>query len=327
MNRFDIVAQELSNGHIVSFNIIREFEDGNSLAQFTDNQGDSYQLVIYYDRNTNQIYPPRLFERTPIGRQLETLTVPTTLSPDQGLIPNYPVDFEQFTETKLYNVRFRINLSPEETFNQLNNINGLMWISGKTFRDLQALNLAFIQGFFLYSPSHFAPLDPESNIVIEQLNAMNRLDMITTNSQPYEEFPHYLDNTPIRQRPYVEFLYWNTKTTQMAETLLQRKPSVVIYTLEFASGVQTLYGADKPLPIEDDRLPAAQKFINGQWVEDYGTSSPLKVENEHYGHYLGEYGPNFEPLLKRDLTHVRVIDMNFDNTVFDELVRIGKELL
>lgn len=169
MNRFDVVAQELLNEHIVSFNIVSELEDGNSLAEFIDNQGDSYKLVIYYDKNTNQIFPPRLFERASVGRRLETLTVPVFASPDQGIIPNYPTDLEKFQETKIYNVRFRINLEIEEIFNQLNNINGLMWISGSTFRDLQALNLAFIQGFLLYSPSHFAPLDPESNIVIEPL--------------------------------------------------------------------------------------------------------------------------------------------------------------
>lgn len=153
---------------------------------------------------------------------------------------------------------------------------------------------------------------------------MNRLDMITKNSQPYTEFPTYIDNVPVRQRPYVEFLYLNTKTAQMAKLLLERKPSVVIYTLEFATGVQTVYGTDKPLPIEDDRLPGAQEFRNGQWVEDYDTSIPIKGDDRIYDYLLGSFGPNFEPLIKRNLTYVTVIDMNFDNTVFDELIRIGK---
>jgi hypothetical protein len=313
---FDLVSQKLQNGDIVDAEIISENPDGNTYMRFVDKQGNTYESLVYHDKTLNKIFAPLR------GKYLETVDI----RPASGNIEPfqlYPIDFKDYETTKLNNIFPK----SRDVFEKLRLISGAMWRSGSTFRDLQALSLAFIQGFLLYSPSHFGPLDLESNIILERLNAMNRLDMITTDSEPYEEYLHYKTKVPVKQRPYVNFVYWNDKTIKLIQMLLQRKPSVVIHTLKFLDGAQTVYGTDKPLPIHNDRLPASQEFKNGRWYEDYHTSIPIKADDETYNYLLREFGYNFEDLLQHNLTHITIIDMNFDNSVFDELVKIGKELL
>lgn len=321
---FDLISQKLQRGDIINFNVLAKYSDDNTLMEFIDKQGNKYQAIVYHDKINNQISPPRVAS---VPQVLEKLKVSNIAPIIPSKIIKYPIDPDAFESSKLHHVQSMIDLDQRELFEQYKNLTALLWASGSTFRDLQALNLAFLQGFLLYAPYHFGPLDPESNIILEPLNAMNRLDMLTVNSQPYEEFPHYLTKIPIRQRPYIDFYYWNDKAPQLAQMLIQRKPSVVINTLRFSDGIQMLYGANKPLPLMKDRLPGSQDFKNGQWVEDYGTSMPIKVDNEGYLHRLEEFGPNFVTLIQQNLTFIMVVDINFDNTMIEEIVKIGKELL
>ena len=252
-----------------------------------------------------------------LPKVLQKLRVPKYLDPEPREYSTYP-DIEGGFE------RSKLEDSPEY-FDEFKSVTGLMWSAGSSFRDLQALSLAFIQGFLLYAPHSYAPLDVESSIIIEQLNIMNRLDMITETSQPYREYDR--KGKLIKQRPYVDFFYPNDKATKLSEMLLERRESVVIQTVCLSTGVQMQYGSNKKLPIKSRRLPASQRLEQGEWVDDYGTSIEIESDDGMYQYFLDIFGPDFQPMIQKELTHITVIDMCFNNEVFDELVRIGKELL
>lgn len=71
-------------------------------------------------------------------------------------------------------------------------LTNISWGAVKTFNDIQTMNLSFIQGFLSHSPTHYGPLDSESDLIYKHIYNMNRFDFITTGSHPFikaELFP------------------------------------------------------------------------------------------------------------------------------------------
>ena len=106
-----------------------------------------------------------------------------------------------------------------------------LWSIGTTFNDLQALNLMYLQGLIPISPYYLGSLDSESSIIISQLYELNKLDIITCSSQPYEHDTSYTGEI-YRQRPYLNFYYHSSKINQLISRLLQRKPSLFVHVID-----------------------------------------------------------------------------------------------
>ena len=205
-----------------------------------------------------------------------------------------------------------------------------LWGAGSTFRDLQVLNLAFIRGILSAPYCCGKGLDDESNIIIDQLNMMNSLDMITTDSQPYTEFTvgvEINEIVKIRQRPFVQFYFPNEKASKLMKELNKIKSSAVAIKFQFDNNTYEIYGLKEQVPIKCGRIPAGQKLKETGWKDYYGTSIPLNMTEGYVSDYIWTFGENFKKLIIEDLSTITIIDMKFSNSIFDELITIGKSLL
>lgn len=213
--------------------------------------------------------------------------------------------------------------SDDEKYMIISELNKGLWEFGSTFDYLQALNIGFINGTALQTPYHFGPLDPESSIIFKQLNRLNRLDVITVNSQPFEEFVGY-DGKAYRQRPYVDFYYPTRKLDTLIQRFLQQTNTATF--IHITPSDTFVYNEDliKPLAL-GGYVPLIQVLTNHGWVDDTSTSIPL-----YQGLNLYEYNAlrdtGFYQLLDKEISVCKIVDTQFSNEVFDILVQIAYEL-
>ena len=59
-----------------------------------------------------------------------------------------------------------------------------LWLTARTLADLGELTAQFIEGKIAYSPTHGAPVDPETAGLVPVLAAANRAGFVTHQSQP-----------------------------------------------------------------------------------------------------------------------------------------------
>lgn len=196
------------------------------------------------------------------------------------------------------------------------------WSSGKSFADLQALNLMFLQGLIPATPYHLGPLDPETNLVLSAVNLMNRLDMITVNSQPYEVFPSYQDRrNTVHQYAFVNFYFPRYKSLALDELIRANVDTAQVLKYDFKSGRET-------------RVASPKELVEGVvplWLDYRGNTLVKKTGAQSETHYpdLGplELGDNFEELVLNDLVVYDVNDTRSSNTIFEDLAGLAKELI
>ena len=186
------------------------------------------------------------------------------------------------------------------------------------------MNLAFVNGIFPMTPYHFGPLNLESNIIFKQLDKLNRLDVITVNSQPYNEYIHH-DGKLHRQRPYVRFYYPTNKISSLIKSFLSKCESAVAMIQDPLNDNVEIYNDNvvKPL-IKNGRVPLHIMFENNQWIDYFGTTLDL------YGTKSDELfdfiDTKFEKLVGREILYCSIVDTQFSNDMFDILIKVAHSL-
>lgn len=186
-------------------------------------------------------------------------------------------------------------------------INTIQWHMGKSFRDLQTLNLSFIQGFSQLTPYHVGPLDDETSIILNDIYNMNILGAITFNSQPYEKFA--INGTIIRSRSYVDFYYDSNKAHRLIDRLKNYSHLIVAFINK-----NNKFVYNKPFGY-DEKYPLHQDFILNEWEDNYDTSFFYDL---FYDSHI--FGDNFKPLVENELTQIRVVNTRFDDSLLPLII-------
>ena len=308
---FEQIAAGLSSGEFIRFELIPSAQTiigvGNQKIRLYRNDNTYLEAIVKYDSSTEEIFPPE---------------PPSQFSPVQGEPQfNYlEVDPDALSEWRLG--QFVLANSDEDT--DMVKACSYQWSSGKTFLDLQTLNLMFVQGFLPASPNHLAPLDPETNLILPQINLMNRLDMITTNSQPHMIFPDYRDpRVIVHQYPFVVFVYPRFKANSLDELVQKYLDSalVVKYDFQTKQGTEIVFPDDRYLI--DDQVLTSVDYLGEEMVERI----PTWVDPESAPVELYELGTNFEPLVQNDLVAYAVNDLRPSNEIFSDLTALAKQLI
>lgn len=74
----------------------------------------------------------------------------------------------------------------------------MTWEDAVTFQDLVTVNIRFVQGELLRSPTYGGPVGSETGEIVEALVILNQRGLLTTGSQPAVSDGHY------QQRAWVE---------------------------------------------------------------------------------------------------------------------------
>lgn len=200
----------------------------------------------------------------------------------------------------------------------------VLWNEGKSFMDLQALNLIYIQGFLDSTPYVSDKLDPESFSIHKELNILNRLDVITVGSQPYIESSNIMGKS-YRQRPYIDFYYPTFKVDNLIRNVIGIRDSIVVQCKNFIDNRIVSYNLDaiSDIKLKNGRFPLSQDLIGKSWIENYNTSYDFdKNTNDEY-----IFGENFAPMVSKELTHVFIADNTFTNHIFKIIINQAYTLL
>jgi len=190
------------------------------------------------------------------------------------------------------------------------------WYNGTTFNDLKHLNLQFLYGNITETPYHGAPLDPESNHILDKLDQMHDLDMITVESQPYLRFPYYKNKSFIvEQFPYVLFYYPRDKTMKL-NSQLSKLNGIHAIMMDFKK-----YKCDE---IEGNYIENDYNHIIYDYNNNIVELQPSPFSTIHYSKYISDFsqhlGYNFIPLVENDLVMYIVNSTLPSNAMFDMLI-------
>lgn len=301
---FDIIAKKLGSGEFTKFNPIpsNRLPNGDILIVFDDRYGKQWSTYAQYNPQINEILPP--LAPLPVEKWQ-----PPTFAP---VIPNI------FEETKDRWRVYKETQNKELSFD-LAEKGRILWSLGRTFNDLQTLTLMFIQGLLFMTPYHLGPLDPESSIIYDQLYKLNTLGLITTNSEPFDEF--VFEGIRKRQRPFIDFVIQTNRLEPFIQRLLAMNKTVYAETKAYLSpskqyNLHNFQGKDM-----------SQRFENGRWIEDSNPGMQMSQEVNPILNDVNmeELGSNFRSLFPQ-LTLVHLFDDRFDNSMFTQLIEIAKTI-
>ena len=159
--------------------------------------------------------------------------------------------------------------------NHLVKFTNYTWNRGRTFEDLNALMICFIQGLFIKSSDHFGPLDPESSVIYNQLLACNKLNLITYNSQPYDEFVPEHTGLNTRQYAFIDALCYKEDSDKLLKSITRESNTIKAYCINLRTETTTVYGAKI-------NLYGSSQFINSKWVDSNLLMSGLEPSYDLY---------------------------------------------
>lgn len=189
--------------------------------------------------------------------------------------------------------------------------------SPTNFEQYRATTLLFIENVIGASSTHGGPLDDESAIIQPVLSQLNRLDCVTTDSQPFEQ--DTVDGIIYRSRPFLRFYYPRRKINQLLELFMSNNNTTLATV--YAPGSKVIMYNDKlytDLSDSEGYLALHQDFIDGHWVESFNTTfNPITMP-----HSFNDLALTNKVLLhygKENLVLVNIIGMDFNNDIFTRL--------
>ena len=199
-------------------------------------------------------------------------------------------------------------------------------IKPTNFEQYTAVMLTFITDVIPRSAGHAGPLEPESNIIKNELYNLNRLDCVTVNSQPYEEFTDDDENI-YRQRPFVSLFYPRRKINQLMQ-LLKNEPMLITV---YAPGTGVI--SYNPILYDDmagdsGYIPLVQQKENDIWV-DARDGDSIFFNKEYMEEMFMELQWTNDDMYVygyQNLVMVEIIGLNFDNEMFNQLERAAHTL-
>jgi len=282
----------------------------NTIIRLYRSEDQYIDGIVKYNFKTNEIFAPE-----PIPSFQESKTIDLSGVANYISRPFYEDSFDDWRLVPLINQTKVVEVS------EAAKVTRMQWSSGKTFEDLQSLNLAFLSGFINETPYHFGPLDPESNIILKQLHLMNRLDMITYNSQPHESFPSYFKpNATVVQYPFVDFVFPRLKSADFNELLKKYIDFARITQIDPLNNKLEVIANPNPKYLVEGKLPFDIEYYNGQ----IKVNETRKITQYHDDVLLGE---NFKNLLQKDLIIYWIDSAKPDNELFSILAGLAKELI
>lgn len=235
------------------------------------------------------------------------------------------------------------NMEGKQIAQQLSSATNKVWDNGKTFADLQALNLFSVQGF-LNGP-HTTHFD-KSKAITSKLNKLIRFDMIVIKSCSA------ISEQNSRRRPFVSFYYPAKKGKKLLECLKNKPRSFMIQLINLKGHKQQTYNVKEDCVWYYTEEPDIKYFAieeawteeneknNGEWeVKDskYCWSNhayeskyncKLHYSDKEIDELAEEYGESFkELLLSGELVRFTVVGVKYDNYMFSKLATIAKSLL
>lgn len=200
------------------------------------------------------------------------------------------------------------------------------WSHGKTFQDLQAMQIAFVQGILPMSPYHFGPLDPESSLIQTNLYHMNRHGLLTVDSQPFEIFPDPGDtNIIVKQFAYVNLYIERHNVKEFLTRLLHKRGTSLHISLY---DIQKRQVKEYGLPCE--QVPSVFYYTkHGKLIKDANDQLPpcRPIDGDDwYDVLINLFGRNFAPLVQNSLCYAIITDKDESNSLTDDLATIAKYL-
>lgn len=309
-------VEDISNEKFVKIDFIPNSQTlaglGNTKIRLFRADGSYVESNFLYDAETNQI-----FNGNPIYNYKTYNTNNKLLY--SNMLPDV-VD-----ESRLSKFSQNLNDNEERIISLFQNFL-YQWAMGKTFQDLQTLNLMFLQGFISDTPYHAGPLDPESNIILKELNLLNRLDVITFNSQPHDIFMSPLpglEHLQAEQFPYVEFFYPKYKSDKLEEYMKLYLTSSFIIKVDNKQSTILIPTTD----LIDGKIYEVVYRNAKTKIIDQSNSQAINYDIKLPITFYKELGPNFEELAKNELVYFMIRDARPSNEIFSDLAGFAKELI
>lgn len=197
--------------------------------------------------------------------------------------------------------------------------------SPTNFDQYRDVTLLFVDNVIEESATHKGKLEDETMLIKTVINQLNRLDCVTTDSQPAEY--DTVDKIIFRSRPYLYFYYPVRKINLLLDIFLHNNDETLVTVYTPLDNRVSMYNDKLYTKLSDERgfLPLHQDYINNQWIENFNTSfnpafmaetfDELSLTNDK----LLQYG-------RENLVLVNVIGTDFSNNTFTKLAHAAHAL-
>lgn len=194
------------------------------------------------------------------------------------------------------------------------------WSSSNSLEDIQTLMMMFILGYLTSTPEHFGPLDPESNIISDELYNINRLGFITHDSQPYDRFPGLMGDDigkMLTQTPYIMGFIPKIYTDAFVNLILKKTSKLNLSVYDMDNRTFSEY-----FNVSDD----IYNSNTNSYTESYDTQrSPPQDYFDHTP--IDEFmGINNKTLIRTLTNHIYIATSELSNQVFSDIIDVLKQM-
>lgn len=170
-------------------------------------------------------------------------------------------------------------------------------------------------------------LEDESLFIISDLITINKLGLITFESQPVKTFPPNLDNTTWSQRAFLNGLYPKRLVQILVNNLVALDPYIVVsetYLNPQLDQLKLYNYTDFHVPLVDGLYPMAViTDIRGNivsWHEGYSGNVTKKQSREYLSDYFFEIPDNLLHDIMKDYSLIQIWSQNFSTNIFPLII-------